>query len=99
MGCLNALLVDTKINEMNSQNIGNFLQTAHKDKITPFIYLHEGVIPIGLQLLSHEDLYRKYVQINEIKRPNKDLLKNFQVKKVPSAIFLIKAKDGQTKDE
>ena len=89
----------TKINEMNSQNIGNFLQTAHKDKITPFIYLHEGVIPIGLQLLSHEDLYRKYVQINEIKRPNKDLLKNFQVKKVPSAIFLIKAKDGQTKDE
>mgnify|MGYP000913043939 CR=1 FL=1 len=75
---------------MNGNNAGPLLGVAHSQNITPMIYFYENEIPIGLQLLSQEENFRKFVQFSEFKNPNNDILKNFQIKKIPSAIFLIK---------
>jgi hypothetical protein len=80
----------SKMNIINSQNVGVSLAEAEHNKITPLIYLYEGEIPIGLKLLSYEDSIKRYVQIGEFKNPNNDLLKNFQIKVLPSLVFLMK---------
>lgn len=82
------------VNSMNAQNIGTFLQEATRNKVTPFVYFHEGKLPIGLHLLSHENLYKKYLQINEFSNPQDEIMKNFQLKKIPSAVFLVKDNQG-----
>jgi hypothetical protein len=76
--------------KIDSQNIVQTLSEAENQKITPLVYLYESEIPIGLQLLSREDSLKKYVQISEFQNPSKDLMKNFQVKFLPSTIFLMK---------
>lgn len=82
-----------KMNKMNTENVGQLLGESQRNRnkqLVPMIYLYEKEIPLGLQLLSYENLYRKYVQFSEFQYPSQDILKNFRVNKVPSTIFLIK---------
>ena len=80
----------SKIKKMNSQNIGPLVKGSESEKTTPMIYFHENKIPLGLQLLGYEDIFRKYLQISEFSNPPSNIMKNFQINKIPSAVFLIK---------
>jgi protein disulfide-isomerase A6 len=84
------------LKEGNPSTFPALANEAKVNKKVPFIYLHEGEIPLGLHLISSDDRYTKFIDFVVYEHPPKEFLKNLQVNKIPQMIILIQ--DPEKKD-
>jgi hypothetical protein len=78
-----------EIKEANPQNFGMLINNANKANRVPIIYFYENDIPLALQLISLDPVYKKYVEFISFEFPSKEIQKNFQIRKLPVTILMI----------
>ena len=77
------------LKEGNPQTFKALTNEAKINKKIPFVYLHEGEIPLGLYLLSTEEKYLKYIDFVVYEHPPQEFLNNLKIKKLPQMIILL----------
>jgi hypothetical protein len=81
------------LKEGNSQTFSALTNESKIKKKIPFIYLHEGEIPLGLYLISSEEKFLKYVDFIVFEHPPKELVDQIKLKKLPQMIVLLQEED------
>ena len=78
-----------EMKEGDPQNFGMLVNNANKAGRVPIIYFYENDLPIALQLISTDSVYKKYVEFIAFEFPSKEIQKNFQIRKLPATILMI----------
>jgi hypothetical protein len=82
-------LYQGNLKEGNPQTFKSLTNEAKINKKVPFVYLHEGDIPLGLYLLSTEEKYLKYIDFIVYEHPPQEFLHNLKIKSIPQMIILL----------
>jgi hypothetical protein len=77
------------LKEGNPQTFTSLNNEARLNKKIPFVYFHEGDIPLALHLLSSEEKYTKYIDFVVFENPPPQLMRNFKLNKLPIMVILI----------
>ena len=80
--------------EANPQTFASLLTEVKLKSKVPFVYLHEGEIPLGLHLLANEDRFNKFIEFIVYEHPPKDLMNRIRIKKLPQLIILLQQGDS-----
>lgn len=78
-----------QMREANPQNFGMIINNANKANRVPIIYFYENDIPLALQLVSADPVYKNYVEFVSFEFPSKQIQNNFQIRKLPATILMI----------
>lgn len=78
-----------EINFVNPQNFQMNLQMVIAQNKVPLMYFYQDALPLGLHLISHEGKFKQYVEIMAFEAPPKEMLKNFQVDKLPELVIVL----------
>lgn len=80
---------DGHLKEGNPQTFSAMVNEVKINKKVPFIYLHEGEIPLGIYLISSEEKYTKYIDFIVYEHPPKEFIKQLQLTKLPKLVVLL----------
>jgi hypothetical protein len=88
---VNEILIEfpSELKETNPMNFPTFISSANMGKRIPIVYFYESEIPLGLNLISTDQIYKKYVDFLGFENPSQEIMKNFQIKKLPATILII----------
>jgi hypothetical protein len=87
-------LYDGNLKEGNHQTFKALTNESKIKKKIPFVYLHEGEVPLGLYLLSTEEKYLKYIDFIVYEHPAQEFLHNLKIKTLPQLIVLLFTDDS-----
>jgi len=82
-------ILPSEITFVNPQNFQMSLQSVIKENKVPIMYFYQDAIPLGLHLISHEGKFKQHVELMAFEDPPKEMLKNFQVTKLPELVIVL----------
>jgi len=80
--------IQKNIRDADSLNISNLINTSFSAKRIPIVYFYEHDVPLTFQLISSDNIYKKYVDFITYEYPSKEIMKNFQIKKLPALVMV-----------
>lgn len=85
----------SEISFINHQTFQNSISSTVNSGKIPIIYLYDNeIIPLGVHLLTIDPRIKERMQIYAFENPPKEIIKNFQVNKLPELILLFNDPDN-----
>lgn len=82
-------LFPSELNYVNPQNFQMTLQSTIMSNKIPIFYFHQDNVPLGIHLIVNEGKFKPDVELLAFEAPPKEILNNFQVKKLPELLIVL----------
>jgi len=82
-------LFPSELNYVNPQNFQTTLQSTIISNKIPIFYFYQENVPLGIHLILNEGKFKTNVEFLAFEAPPKEILNNFQVKKLPELVIVL----------